>query len=126
MPEGGIMIPEGGLQEGAAPLGDESMLQDEKQSPNGIGTIGGQDEGNAIYGKVDSIAGNQVILILGTYNEDGTLAYGDETATYLLPVGMAIGTGNFTSVTKGMVLRITLETLEDGSENITSVSIVSR
>ncbi|MCE5234453.1 MAG: hypothetical protein ABFC62_08185 [Clostridiaceae bacterium] len=85
-----------------------------------------QAEGDAVYGRVETIVGNKVTLTLGEYGADGVIVYGEETADYLLPVGMAIGSGDFTSVAKGMVLKLTVESLEDGSENITSVSIVSR
>ncbi len=51
-----------------------------------------------------------------------SLTYSGETATYLLPVGMAIGTGDFSDVTVGMVLSLTL----DAEGTITAVSILSR
>ena len=50
------------------------------------------------------------------------VTYTGETATYLLPVGMAIGTGDYSSVTEGMVLQLTI----DGDGTITAVSILSR
>lgn len=51
-----------------------------------------------------------------------SLTYSGDTATYLLPVGMAIGSGDFSDVTEGMVLSLTLDT--EGT--ITAVSILSR
>lgn len=51
-----------------------------------------------------------------------TLDYTGETATYLLPVGMAIGTGDFSDVTEGMVLSLTLS----ADSTITAVTILSR
>lgn len=50
------------------------------------------------------------------------ITYTGETATYLLPVGMAIGTGDYSSVSEGMVLQLTID--NDGT--ITAVSILSR
>jgi len=49
------------------------------------------------------------------------LTYSGDTATYLLPAGMKIGTGDFTSVAKGNVLQITL----NAEGTITSVTILS-
>lgn len=51
-----------------------------------------------------------------------TLDYTGETATYLLPVGMTIGTGDFSDVTEGMVLSLTLS----ADSTITAVTILSR
>ena len=51
-----------------------------------------------------------------------TLDYTGETETYLLPVGMAIGTGDFSDVTEGMVLSISL----NAEGTITAVTILSR
>ncbi len=132
-------MPTGGdMPSGERPGGDTAQAQGGRQggqknadADTAQGAPGGdavpmQDDGSAIYGRVAAIVGNKVTLTLGERDESGTLVYGEETAEYLLPVGMAIGTGDFSSVTKGMALRITLETLADGSENITGVSIVSR
>lgn len=49
------------------------------------------------------------------------LVYGVATASYLLPAGMQIGTGDFTGVAKNNVLLITMDT----AGTITSVSILS-
>ncbi len=51
-----------------------------------------------------------------------SLTYTGKTATYLLPVGMAIGSGDFSDVTEGMVLSLAL----NAEETITAVSILSR
>lgn len=50
-----------------------------------------------------------------------TLTYSGETKTFLLPVGMAIGSGDFSNVSKGMVLALSL----DGEEMITAVRILA-
>lgn len=50
------------------------------------------------------------------------VSYTGKTAVYLLPVGMAIGTGDFTTVSEGMVLQLSLN--DEGT--ITAVSILSR
>ncbi len=50
-----------------------------------------------------------------------TLTYSGETRTFLLPVGMAIGSGDFSNVSKGMVLALFL----DGEGSITAVRILA-
>lgn len=50
------------------------------------------------------------------------LTYTGETATYLIPVGLTVGTGDFSSISEGMVLRLAFS--ENGA--ITAVSIISR
>lgn len=54
------------------------------------------------------------------------IEYSGETGTYELPAGMTIGSGDFTDVTEGMILRLTFSTYEDGTEAISSVEILSR
>jgi hypothetical protein len=54
------------------------------------------------------------------------IEYTGETETYDLPAGMAIGDGDFTDVTEGMILRLTFSTYDDGTETISSVEILSR
>ncbi len=51
-----------------------------------------------------------------------SITYIGETVTYLLPVGMAIGSGDFASVTEGMVLSITM----NGQGAITAVSVLAQ
>ena len=86
-----------------------------------------------VTGEVESIVGNEVTLLL----TDGTAApaepeaaatpaatpaaseapaeteepesSGQATATYLLPVGMPIGTGDYSTVSTGMVLELSLD-----------------
>ena len=74
-----------------------------------------KNSGKTISGTVQSIVGNEVVLLI-----NGS----EETATYLLPVGMAIGQKDFTSVKAGNRLTITFGTHpDDGSEIITAVQI---
>lgn len=135
MPEG-MEMPEGGMPEGMSmPEGLE--LPEGMELSEGMGerpTGGNQGEAQGmplslgegeIIGRVESIVGNRATLLLGSVS-GGEVTYGTETAAYLLPVGMAIGTGDFSSVSAGMVLKLSLETAADGTENITAVSIVSR
>ena len=71
--------------------------------------------GKTVSGTVQSIVGNEVVLLI-----NGS----EETATYLLPVGMAIGQKDFSSVKEGNRLTITFGTHpDDGSEIITAVQI---
>ena len=56
-------------------------------------------------GEVESIVGNEVTLLL----TDGTESSAQATATYLLPVGMPIGTGDYSTVSTGMVLELSLD-----------------
>ncbi|MDD3921806.1 MAG: hypothetical protein PHO41_11610, partial [Eubacteriales bacterium] len=87
------------------------------------GTAHGRSIDADVTGQVDSIIGNEVVLTLGEV-ENGTFTAGasGETATYLLPVGMTIGSGDFSSVTSGMVLGLSL----NDSGAITAVSVLSR
>ena len=74
-----------------------------------------ENSGKTVSGTVQSIVGNEVVLLI-----NGS----EETATYLLPVGMAIGQKDFTSVKVGNRLTITFGTHpDDGSEIITAVEI---
>lgn len=74
-----------------------------------------ENSGKTVSGTVQSIVGNEVVLLI-----NGS----EETATYLLPVGMAIGQKDFTSVKAGNRLTITLGNHpDDGSEIITAVEI---
>lgn len=111
MPEGMGERPRGGRENG-----EGSPAQGE----GGSGMAGMTMGENQVIGKVQSIAGNYATLLIGK-SENGSITYTDEEQSYLLPVGMSIGTGDFTSVTAGMVLRLTFD-----GDNITAVSIVSR
>lgn len=77
----------------------------------------GSAEKNSITGTVKSIVGNEILLVTGQGD-------GDEQS-YLLPVGMSIGSKDFSVVKAGDRLRITFgEHPDDGSEIITAVAII--
>lgn len=100
---------------------------------------------NAIIGKVKSIVGNEVILIVAnnstaTANENiserkardlsnSEMAENESenkvfTETYLIPVGMAIGNRDFSSIKAGNTLKIFFGTDQnDGSKIITAVEL---
>ena len=126
MPSG--EMPSGEMPDGEAPSGSmpggETAAEGEGTAADGA-VQEAQAAGEAVIGQVESIVGNRVVLLLGEQGENGAFSAGTETAEYLLPVGMAIGTGDFTSVTEGMVLQLTVDTSE-GSEVITAVRILSR
>lgn len=80
--------------------------------PEGTGTTGGVQSqtlqvevAETVTGEVESIVGNEVTLLL----TDGTESSAQATATYLLPVGMPIGTGDYSTVSTGMVLELSLD-----------------
>ncbi len=71
-------------------------------------------------------SGENVQSIQASGNSGGmgrsvSLDYTGETATYLLPVGMAIGSGDFSNVSEGMVLALSL----NGEGAITAVRILA-
>lgn len=103
-------------QGGAADFGGE-MLEG-MELPEGTGTAGGTgttggaqsqtlqvEVAETVTGEVESIVGNEVTLLLA----DGTEPSAQATATYLLPVGMPIGTGDYSTVSTGMVLELSLD-----------------
>ena len=145
-------------QGGAADFGGEMPEGMERpegmEPPEGTGTAGGTgttggaqsqtlqvEVAETVTGEVESIVGNEVILLLtdGTAapaepeaaatpaatpaaseapaeTEDAEAAQTEETessgqatATYLLPVGMPIGTGDYSTVSTGMVLELSLD-----------------
>ncbi len=129
MPEGiefpeGMERPEGmGRQDGMErPSGGRPDTQGEVQGQNSVQLGLEEDE---ILGKVESITGNRVELLLGTL-KGGEISYGTEVAAYLLPVGMKIGSSDFSSVSAGMVLKLSMGEASDGTETITAVTIVTR
>ena len=131
MPEGmelpeGMDLPEG---TGTGTVGGTGTA-------GGTGTTGGGAQSQTLQvevaetvtGEVESIVGNEVTLLLtdGTAapaepeapaeTEDAEAAQTEETessaeatATYLLPVGMPIGTGDYSTVSTGMVLELSLD-----------------
>lgn len=109
-------------QGGAADFGGE--MPEGMELPEGTGTAGGTgttggtgtaggvqsqtlqvEVAETVTGEVESIVGNEVTLLL----TDGTAPSAQATATYLLPVGMPIGTGDYSTVSTGMVLELSLD-----------------
>ena len=103
-------------QGGAADFGGE--MPEGMELPEGTGTAGGTgttggaqsrtlqvEVAETVTGEVESIVGNEVTLLL----TDGTESSAQATATYLLPVGMPIGTGDYSTVSTGMVLELSLD-----------------
>lgn len=103
-------------QGGAADFGGE--MPEGMELPEGTGTAGGTgttggvqsqtlqvEVAETVTGEVESIVGNEVTLLL----TDGTEPSAEATATYLLPVGMPIGTGDYSTVSTGMVLELSLD-----------------
>ncbi len=97
-------------QGGAADSGGE--MPEGMELPEGTGTAGGAQSqtlqvevAETVTGEVESIVGNEVTLLL----TDGTEPSAEATATYLLPVGMPIGTGDYSTVSTGMVLELSLD-----------------
>ena len=100
-------------QGGAADFGGEMPEGMEPPEGTGTGTAGGGAQSQTLQvevaetvtGEVESIVGNEVTLLL----TDGTAPSAQATATYLLPVGMPIGTGDYSTVSTGMVLELSLD-----------------
>ena len=111
-------------QGGAADFGGEMPEGMEPPEGTGTGTVGGTgttggaqsqtlqvEVAETVTGEVESIVGNEVTLLLtdGTAQTEETESSGQATATYLLPVGMPIGTGDYSTVSTGMVLELSLD-----------------
>lgn len=91
----------------------ETRVCDSGAAGNGQG-----EDKNSITGKVKSMVGNEVVLLT---TQDG----GEGQKTYLLPVGMSIGSKDFSSVKAGDTLKISFGISPvDGSETIIAVLIV--
>ena len=104
---------------GEMPEGMERPEGMELPEGTGTGTVGGTgtagggaqsqtlqvEVAETVTGEVESIVGNEVTLLL----TDGTDPSAQATATYLLPVGMPIGTGDYSTVSTGMVLELSLD-----------------
>ena len=102
-----------------------------KERPSG----GKQDESDAannegaqrksaqfdIIGQVESIIGNEAILTLMKDAGDGEYAATGETGAYLIPVGMQFGSGDYSSVSSGMILGFKIE-----DDTVMSVRILKR
>lgn len=109
--------PQGEVPEGTDTFGTGERPSGEKRS---FGTGQRPGGGQALSGE------NNVQSIQASGNSGGmgrsvSLDYTGETSTYLLPVGMAIGSGDFSNVSEGMVLALSLN--EEGA--ITAVRILS-
>lgn len=131
LPTGGMPtgdMPTGGMPTGerpsGAPTGDRAAGEKAASGRSGQGEAqAALNADHTLTGRVESIVGNEAVLTPGEYGEDGTLVYDEETAaTYLLPVGMPIGDGDFSSVASGMVLQLSF----NEADAIIGVSILSR
>ena len=69
------------------------------QMPSGGKTVSG-DEANVV------LEGQPVQQGSAAMGRSVSLTYSGETATYLLPVGMSIGSGDFSNISEGMVLAL--------------------
>ena len=101
---------------GQMPSGGSGERSNSGQMPSG--NFGERPSGNVTFENGQSLQAG------GTLTETGrsvTLTYSGETGTFLLPVGMAIGAGDFSNVSKGMVLALSL----DGEEMVTAVRILA-
>ncbi len=101
---------------GQRPSGDSGERPSGGQMPSGSfgeGPSGGMtfENGQSLQAGMNAAGAGRSV----------TLTYSGETRTFLLPVGMAIGTGDFSNVSKGMVLALSL----DGEEVITAVRILA-
>lgn len=129
-PEEGTSAAEGG--EAISAAGEETS-GDAKGAPAGDAAGGekpdkGSGEGMPTGGEAPAGAPTGGDMPEGGGEGGGSveIEYTGETETYELPAGMAIGSGDFTDVTEGMILRLTFSTYEDGAEAISSVEILSR
>ena len=115
-PQGGGSMPSGGAPQGNMSMPDSASMPDGASMPEG-GSMpsGGMPSGGTGGDTNGGGAGRSV-----------TLTYTGETASYILPVGMSVGTGDYSSISSGMVISITTATFEDGSEAIISCSILSK
>ena len=77
-------------------------------------------DGAEVIGQVERVVGNEIELALQTQSGNAYTPTG-ETAAYLIPVGMSVGSGDYSSVSVGMVLGLKLE---DGA--VRGVSILKR
>ncbi|MGI5884827.1 MAG: hypothetical protein ACOX83_07685 [Candidatus Spyradocola sp.] len=82
----------------------------------GTGTAGEElqvEVAETVTGEVESIVGNEVTLL-----PEG----GGDAAAYLLPVGMSVGSGDYSSVTAGMTLSLSL----DAEGRVVAASVLAR
>lgn len=121
--------------------GAQREVRDSGRTGSGLDNDDNVDKngaGNTITGKVKSIVGNEIVLIItqktntadkeNSTDTSGAMqaeSAGQEiTATYLIPVGMAIGNKDFSSIKAGNTLKIYFGTdPSDNSEIITAVEL---
>lgn len=125
-PSGENAFPEGGsFPEGEMPSGGRGSGNFQGgERPSGDFS-GGEMPG----GDFESGAMQQGGMSGGRQNTEITLT--GESATYLIPVGLTLsgasGTvSDFSAISEGMSLRLTLETTEDNQQNIVAVEVISR
>lgn len=98
---------------------DAAAKPNEKTADNRESRQQQSNDGKTLTATVQSIVGNEVTLLM---TNDGQ----EQTETLLLPVGMKIGSKDFSSVKAGNTLKITFGAdPDDGTEIITSVEIAS-
>ena len=131
-----LEAPEGqDAQTGEAPEGQKIQIGEAQADASGKKITFGEGErpsgktfsssGERAGGQMSS-GGKDVQSIQASGNSGGmgrsvSLDYTGEKAKYLLPVGMAIGSGDFSNVSKGMVLALSL----NGEGTITAVRIIA-
>ena len=131
-----LEAPEGqDAQTGEAPEGQKVQIGEAQTDASGKKITFGEGErpsgktfsssGERSGGQMPS-GGKDVQSIQASGNSGGmgrsvSLDYTGEKAKYLLPVGMAIGSGDFSNVSKGMVLALSL----NGEGTITAVRIIA-
>ncbi len=123
------------VQIGEAPEGQKVQIGEAQTDASGKKITFGEGErpsgktfsssGERSGGQMPS-GGKDVQSIQASGNSGGmgrsvSLDYTGEKAKYLLPVGMAIGSGDFSNVSKGMVLALSL----NGEGTITAVRIIA-
>jgi hypothetical protein len=92
--DSGSQAPSGEMPSGEMPSGEMPS----GQMPSGAAPSGKMPSGEMPSGQMPSGAGDSA-QSGAQGGRSVTLDYSGETATYLLPVGMAIGTGDFSDVT---------------------------
>lgn len=87
----------------------EGMPEMSGSRPEGMPDKSDNKANYDVVGKVKEIVGNEVTLEIMTKSEE-TSEYksSGETETYIIPVGMSIGTGDFTKITTGVTLGLSL------------------
>lgn len=127
----------GSGNEKAAPGSGADSSGTLKEKPSGAPEGGGEKpaatpEAGTASGETESIKSDASTESGGRRSGAESFKENGVTQTLLIPVGLALsGSGggqrsrDYSSVTAGMVLRITLETLDDGSETVISVRVLA-